>query len=163
MLNIKFGDRYNRLTIIEETKKHILPNGKKRRQFICKCDCGTIKTFVLNDLTNNKTKSCGCLNNRLKNGSTINGKRTNEYNIWNSMKQRCNNPNMSNYKYYGGRGIKVCDRWINSYNNFLEDMGMKPGPEYSIDRINNDGDYEPSNCKWSTASEQIKNRRKKIL
>ena len=76
------------------------------------------------------------------------------------MKQRCINPKKQNYKNYGGRGIKVCDRWLNSYENFLEDMGRKPNSNYSIDRINVNGNYEPNNCRWSDIYDQRNNRRK---
>jgi hypothetical protein len=75
------------------------------------------------------------------------------------MKTRCYNPNTEYYKHYGGRGIKVCDRWLNSYENFLKDMGPKPSLIYSLDRIDVNGNYEPSNCKWSTPKEQVNNRR----
>jgi hypothetical protein len=80
------------------------------------------------------------------------------YDTWQGMKKRCNNPNNDNYKYYGGRGIKVCERWLNSYENFALDMGERP-KGHTLDRINNDGNYEPSNCKWSSLSEQNSNRR----
>lgn len=79
---------------------------------------------------------------------------------WRGMIHRCNQPNDTSFKYYGGRGIKVCARWLESFDAFLADMGQKPGPEYSIDRINNDGDYEPGNCRWATASMQAFNRRR---
>ena len=87
---------------------------------------------------------------------------TPEYRSWQHMKSRCFNPNHKNYLDYGGRGIKVCDLWLN-FENFLADMGLKPTAKYSIDRIDNDGDYCPDNCKWSTQTEQVNNRRSNRL
>jgi hypothetical protein len=83
-----------------------------------------------------------------------------EYNTWQSMKQRCLNPRNKDYHNYGARGIKVCDRWIHSFKNFLDDMGYKPGPEYSLDRKNNDGNYGPKNCRWATHEVQRNNTRR---
>ena len=86
-----------------------------------------------------------------------------EYRAWSNMKQRCYNLNIRSYKDYGARGIKVCDRWLNSFANFLEDMGLKPDPRLTLERVNNDGNYEPGNCKWATAKEQIDNQRKRRI
>jgi hypothetical protein len=82
-----------------------------------------------------------------------------EYGTWFNMKTRCLNKKTKKYKDYGGRGIRICERWLNSFKNFFADMGCKPGPEYSIDRINNDGNYEPGNCRWATSKEQRNNQR----
>jgi hypothetical protein len=169
-LDIQPGMKFNRLTIVKEVEPHIWKNIKIRK-FECLCDCGNQINVLLNDLRTDDTKSCGCfhseiisernknkidkLNPNFKHGLTY----TNEYYIWKAMKQRCYNPKHKSWKNYGNRGIKICDRWLNSFQNFLEDMGTKPAPEYSIDRINNDGNYEPSNCKWATKSEQNNNKR----
>ena len=164
-LNIISGQKFNRLTIIEEVEPTFNYLGKMERRFNFKCECGNIKEIRLHDVKQGVTKSCGCLNmenkkNKIKHSHTINKIATSEYDAWSNMKQRCNNLNNCSFKYYGGRGIKVCDRWLRSFKNFIDDMGRKPGPEYSLDRINNDGNYEPINCKWSTLSEQNKNKRR---
>lgn len=160
-LDIKTGDRYNRLTIIEEVESR----GKIRiRFFKCKCDCGNHTIVSLRNLRRGITKSCGCYNieslkkNKTKHSHTINKIMSSEYISWCSMKQRCYNPNRKNYKNYGGRGITICDEWLNSFENFYKDMGKRPEGT-TIDRINPNGNYEPSNCRWSTKKEQNMNRR----
>jgi len=101
------------------------------------------------------------LHNKKEAGSLT---RRSEYNTWENMKSRCYNKNNKCYHYYGGRGIKVCDRWLNSFENFYIDMGKKPTPKHSIDRFpNNNGNYEPSNCRWATQKQQVGNRRNNVF
>lgn len=99
------------------------------------------------------------VNKKVKHGLGDKPWRIPEYGAWAAMKDRCRRKNHRQYAYYGGRGITVCDRWLKSYSNFLDDMGKRPSSDYSLDRINNSGNYEPGNCRWATRSEQNKNRR----
>lgn len=116
-------------------------------------------------LKSGHSKSCGCLigdvllKRNFIHGNTFRGKTSKEYHTWSGMKKRCYNPKEPAYRNYGGRGIEVCPEWKDSFETFLVDMGPAPGSEYSIDRINNDGNYEPSNCRWATRGEQNVNKR----
>jgi hypothetical protein len=137
----------------------------------CLCNCGTLKIVAACHL--GKTKSCGCLQqehcqqmglSNLSHGHSTGGKLTSEYRAWSGLLQRCFNLTCPGYPDYGGRGIKVCNRWnpntSGSFQNFLNDMGLKPDKDFSIDRRNVDGDYEPNNCRWATKSVQSHNQRK---
>ena len=157
------GERYGRLIVIEEAPSVMYAGqGNRRKRFwVCRCDCGNKVTIAHGDLRNGRTRSCKCLDNevksvRLKTVATRHGGAyTPEYLTWKRIHNRCKNPNN---RYYGYAGIKVCERW-NSYENFIADMGPKPTPKHSIDRLNFEGDYEPLNCRWATPEEQHKNRR----
>lgn len=154
------------LTILHEVGKRGLSGSIV---WMCKCDCGNIKPILGRSIRSGATVSCGCYNlNSLSSrvsthGESKNRKKTAEYNCWISIKDRCCNTKTKAYKDYGGRGIIICEKWRYSFDDFLEDMGRKPTIRHSIDRIDVNGNYEPSNCRWATAQEQSKNKRTTVL
>jgi hypothetical protein len=152
------GKKFGRLTLIEANRL------EKILRYNCLCDCG--KTCVVRRcaLVSGHTQSCGCYRIErvidtmsIQNGNTIKNKP--EYDAWRHAIYRCYNPKHKRYMDYGGRWIKVCDRWLESFENFLEDMGKRPSKNHSLDRVINDGNYEPSNCRWATPKQQAGNRR----
>lgn len=157
------GMRFGRLAVMGLGETKVSPKGKKTPLWKCKCDCGNEISVTYSHLTLNHTKSCGCLRDEQRRTShTVHGlshSRIDE--IYKSIKERCYNPRCKAYYRYGGRGIKMCDEWLHDKQAFFE-WAFKNGyqNDLSIDRINNDGDYEPNNCRWTTAKEQANNTSK---
>lgn len=161
------GARFGRLTVLHE----FLPRLIEGSRWTCRCDCGNEKVAWLRKLRSGKAVSCGCASKEWvasfggrfvdkamavvrKHGHASGGTRSSEYDSWMAMKQRCLNPSDGAWSRYGARGITVCQRWADSFEAFLEDMGPKPTPKHTIDRLRPTGNYEPGNCRWATKEQQ---------
>lgn len=157
------SQRFGRLTVLSRAAPHITPSGQAITMWECRCECGKKAIVSRRNLITGNTRSCGCL--ALESRTKHNKWGTKVYSSWSHMIARCTNPNVTNYQYWGGRGITVCDEWRKSFDAFYEYVSKLPhfGEEgRSLDRINNDGNYEPGNVRWATRYEQTHNRRVSI-
>ncbi len=162
-VSIEIGARCEHLIVLCEIER----GPKGHRRFRCRCDCGRLYISTasrLNPLAKQHAKSCGCQTFAIMSATfRIHGHtrpKTPEYLAWRHMKHRCDNPADKGFADYGGRGIRVCRRWHQSFPTFLADMGLRPSPLHQLDRINNDGHYTPNNCRWATKQEQMNNTRR---
>lgn len=152
------GQRFGMLVVVEESNERI----QRKRAWICKCDCGKTHIALGTRLTHGNVHSCGCLRyKKAAEALTTHGKRhTRLYSIWTNMRNRCNLPTSTEYERYGARGIKVCDEWQHDFEAFYN-WALSNGyrDDLTLDRKDNDGNYEPSNCRWATSYEQTRNTR----
>jgi len=155
------GEKFGRLVVVRLSRKRGLGN---QLYWLCRCNCGVEVYICGNNLKSGKTRSCGCLrversrSQRFQHGFS----ETREYQCWLNMLARCYNVRRDDYQWYGLRGVKVCKRWRNSFEVFYKDMGKCP-PGLTLERIDNDGNYEPGNCKWATQAEQNRNKRRRRI
>lgn len=162
MARLSVGHRFERLVVEAEDRSG------SRLLWRCRCDCGTVKLAAFHDLNSGRVRSCGCLQRELSTQRLRLIKRkaprqwVPEIWVWQRMKDRCSNDNAPQYQDYGGRGVRVCERWVQSFDNFLADVGRRPSPRHTLDRINVHGHYEPGNVRWATRDLQARNTRASV-
>jgi hypothetical protein len=164
-LEVPVGERFGHLVVLEPAPVIETDKGRRMWAWKCRCDCGDVRTFKASRVKKGLSRSCGCESRKVLGRSTTKhgfaqqekSRRHPLYATWCSMRQRCRDENHPGYRLYGGRGIEVCSRW-DDFAAFVEDMGERPDG-MSLDRIDNDGNYEPDNVRWATAKEQQANRR----
>ena len=158
-LNDLCGKKFGKLTVLKRVESKVFPSGQKQTQYLCKCNCGKSITVMYRNLMSGNTKSCGCYAIELRTKHNLCGSKV--YKCWDNMKSRCFNQNSTGYKSWGGRGITMCDEWRNDFKSFYDYVSKLPHfneDGYSLDRIDNDGNYEPNNVRWATAKEQARNQ-----
>lgn len=151
------GRRFGRLVALER-----FSNPPQRAKWLCLCDCGNQKWIAFSPLMRGASTSCGCYRSEwaTTHKKTHGYSKDPTYACWHHAKQRCTNPRNPSYQYYGARGITMCERWFHSFANFLADMGPRPHPNLTLDRIDNDKGYSPDNCRWATYADQLNNQRR---
>lgn len=155
------GRRFGRLVVLNNCE----PVSGTRRRVECRCDCGTVVHVEPRELNKGHTASCGCLHKErvgrasIRTHTTHGMSGTPEYESWMKIKARCLRSSDRKYPEYGGRGITICEMWTASFDNFYADMGPRPTPDHTVDRIDVDGDYTPENCRWATSKQQSRNKR----
>lgn len=153
-------DKFDMLTVVQEADRRLLPCGKLERMFLCQCDCGIFRTVALKLLRNKFFKSCGCVTKHHSTHGLARGNKHYLYKVWRNVKSRCYNKNVPEYKYYGARGIVMCDAWLNDAKSFYDwamSHGFKEGLE--LDRERNNGNYTPDNCRFVTRTVNTRNSR----
>lgn len=161
------GCRFERLTVVAYSDKKV--KNKNSHYYVCVCDCGVIKDIRRHALLRGETQSCGCLRSDLVSKANIKHGQSKDrlYATWSTMRYRCNNSNADQWRFYGGRGIKVCEEWNDKGNGYLtfKEWALANGykPNLTIDRIDSNGNYEPSNCQWATDKEQARNRGNTVI
>lgn len=155
------GRHFGRLKVEREAPRR---GSKRDRRWHCRCQCGKVTSVRQDVLLGGGSLSCGCLllESRITHGATRHHRKTAEYELWRNMRQRCHNPRADRFPWYGARGIRVCAAWRKSFSRFLSDVGLRPSPQHSLDRIDNHGHYAPGNVRWVLRAQQASNKRNNV-